>query len=145
MRSLLVIAALIVAGASAPATAAAKIGYFKTPSANIVCSWSDDPSFNNVVCGIQSGLKPPPPKKDCKGAGEYADNRVSLGRTGRAEPIVCAGDIGPFIGLDMGAKVLRYGTSIKFGKLKCTSRESGLTCRNPKHGFFLSKSRWRAL
>ena len=43
------------------------------------------------------------------------------------------------------AKVLRYGRSITFGRLKCTSSEKGLTCRNRSHGFFLSRGSWKRI
>ena len=127
---------------AAPATAqAADFRYFKTPSANIVCYISSA----GVVCGIQSGLKPAPKRRDCHGGGDFVSNRLELGKTGRAHPQTCAGDTGPFAGLTEGARTLRYGKTIKAGRLRCTSRKNGLTCRNLGHGFFLSRDHWRAL
>jgi hypothetical protein len=42
-----------------------------------------------------------------------------------------------------GAKVLRYGRSLRVGPFTCTSRLSGLTCKSRPsgHGFKLSKQR----
>jgi hypothetical protein len=80
---------------AAPA-GAVTFGYFKSPSANIVCVHSQ--AF--VLCGIKSGLKPRPPYTPaCKASGlDYNADRVSLGATGRAHPIACSGDAGPFVG-----------------------------------------------
>jgi hypothetical protein len=46
---------------------------------------------------------------------------------------------------DENVPVLAYGKSRKFGtKMTCTSRRTGLTCRNTRdHGFFLSRERIR--
>ena len=47
--------------------------------------------------------------------------------------------------LDPKAKALGYGKSTKFGKLKCTSRKSGITCKSSKsgHGFTVSVEKQR--
>ena len=39
------------------------------------------------------------------------------------------------------SRVLAYGTSRRFGVYTCTSRRSGLTCRNRRtaHGFTVSR------
>ena len=137
---IILLSALLLGGATGTAHAA-DTGYFKTPSANIVCYYSPDA----VACGIQSGLKPAPKRVDCHGEGDFTDNRLVLGKTGRAKPQTCAGDVGPFAGLEEGARTLRYGQSIRSGRLRCTSAKKGLTCRNRTHGFFLSRQRWRAL
>ncbi|MBE2320348.1 hypothetical protein DVA67_030570 [Solirubrobacter sp. CPCC 204708] len=134
MRLLVLTAALFAA-----LTGAAHGAYFKTPSGNIVC----DGSSSRVECEIKSGLRPKPAKRDCGGAGAYSDTRVALTRSGRATPIVCAGDVGPAAS-ERSAKVLRYGQSRTFGRLRCTSTEKGLTCRNGSHGFFLSRGSWRS-
>jgi hypothetical protein len=41
---------------------------------------------------------------------------------------------------DPRAKALAYGHSTTFGKLKCTSRRTGITCRSTRsrHGFMVS-------
>jgi len=121
-------------------------GYFKTPSGNIVCFYVSgkgaDPAL--VVCGIKGGLKPAPPRRPCKEGG-YAGDRVVLLVTGRAHAPACAGDPGPFLGLQVGARVLGYGKTSTGSGLRCTSAVSGLTCRNRSgHGFFLSRAHWRS-
>jgi hypothetical protein len=120
-------------------------GYFKTPSGNIVCFWvagrDADPPL--VVCGIKSKLRPAPPRRFCAEGG-YAGDRVVLLATGRAEVPPCAGDPGPFLGLQVGARVLGYGKTWRGSGIRCTSATAGLTCRNRSgHGFFLSRERWR--
>jgi hypothetical protein len=46
----------------------------------------------------------------------------------------------------LGARhVLRYGHSVRFGNKKCTSRKSGMVCRNldTGHGFRLARDSYR--
>jgi hypothetical protein len=120
-------------------------GAFKTPSGNIVCGYSIAPDGSaSLECGIKSGLKPPPRRIHCD-AGDPNDKRVSLRETGRAAPVLCAGDPGPLLPqIDAAAKVLAYGTTIRVGGISCASATTGLTCRNRSgHGFFLSRERWR--
>jgi hypothetical protein len=138
MRLLVLTAALFAAltGAAHGATP----GFFKTPSGNIVCYGNN----SAIDCVIKTGLKPRPAKRDCNGMGDYTDSRLYLGRTGKAEPTVCAGDAGPDSS-ESEAKVLRYGKSRTFGRLKCTSTQKGLTCRNRSHGFFLSRGSWKRI
>jgi hypothetical protein len=118
-------------------------GAFRTPSRNIVCGWSIAPSGEgSIECGIKTGLKPPPKPITCQ-AGDPNDKRVSLRETGRAAPVLCAGDPGPFLS-EAKARVLGYGSSQRIGAITCTSETTGLTCRNRAgHGFFLSRERWR--
>jgi hypothetical protein len=122
---------------------AAKNGAFKTPSGNIVCGYSIAPSGEtSMECGIKSGLKPPPPRVSCS-AGDPNDKRISLTATGRAFPVTCAGDPGPFL-VEARARVLGYGQTWSGGGISCTSQTTGITCKNRAgHGFFLSRERWR--
>jgi hypothetical protein len=139
--------ALLLATALAAGSAAAsapRYGAFKTPSGNIVCGYgyggTISPAF--IECGILSGLKPAP-TNTCTDI-DYSGKRVSLTATGRAVPVVCAGDPGPFLSLHT-AGVLAYGRSWKGAGITCTSGRTGLTCRNLRgHGFFLSRERWRS-
>ena len=125
--------------------AASRNGAFKTPSGNIVCGYGIAPDGSaSMECGIKSGLKPPPRPIHCD-AGDPNDKRVALRDTGRAAPVLCAGDPGPLLPqIDRAAKVLAYGRSIRIGAISCASAATGLTCRNRSgHGFFLSRERWR--
>jgi uncharacterized protein DUF6636 len=142
-----VVAAVLLAAALAAGPAGAsgqRYGAFKTPSGNIICGsgygGAMNPAF--VECGIASGLKPAP-KNTCTDI-DYSGKRVSLTATGRAVPVVCAGDPGPFLSLRT-ARVLAYGQSWNGPGITCTSRRKGLTCRNLRgHGFFLSRKHWRS-
>lgn len=127
----------------APATE--KSGFFKTPSANIVCGYfvgPDIPAGAVVYCGIKSGLKPAPPRRPCDEGG-YAGDRVDMNATGRVSVPPCAGDPGALVG-ESRARVLGYGKTWSGGGIRCSSALTGLTCRNKSgHGFFLSRERWR--
>ncbi len=115
---------------------AASDGAFKTPSGNIVCDLSD----TDVVCVIESGLVPAPPKTKVCNGGDPVSNRVDLTATGVAEPVRCAGDPGPLVD-EADAKVLGYGSTMVKGGIGCASFEFGLACVNGKgHGFFLSRA-----
>jgi hypothetical protein len=125
--------------------AASRNGAFKTPSGNIVCGFGIAPDGTaSMECGIKSGLKPPPTQIHCD-AGDPNHKRVSMRDTGRASPVLCAGDPGPLLPqIDARARVLGYGTTIRFGGISCHSELTGLTCRNRSgHGFFLSRESWR--
>jgi hypothetical protein len=148
-RLVLTFAALLLLAPSAHAASgakpAARYGSFKMPSRNIVCGWSLAPDGSaSMECGIKSGLKPPPKPIHCD-AGDPNDKRVSLRDTGRAMPVLCAGDPGPLLPqIEAKARVLAYGSSRRIGKITCTSATSGLTCRNRSgHGFFVSRGSWR--
>jgi hypothetical protein len=142
------IGALLVLALGAGTTAlaaSARNGAFKTPSRNIVCGYAIAPDGTaSMECGVKSGLKPPPRRIHCI-AGDPNDKRVSLRDTGRAAPVLCAGDPGPLLPqIEARARVLRYGTTIRIAGIRCSSAATGLTCRNRSgHGFFLSRERWR--
>jgi hypothetical protein len=141
-RPLPFLAAIGLALTIAPSARAADFGYFKTPSGNIVCFHSRE----GVDCGIKSGLKPKPKARSCHGQGDFATDRISLGRTGRAIGGICAGDVGPFAGLTTGeARVLGYGKSVTDGGFHIATAVKGVTCEyRGTHGFFLSRTSWRA-
>jgi uncharacterized protein DUF6636 len=133
--SVLVAAAIVVGTASGSGQ---RNGAFKTPSGNIVCGYgfSADGRSSSIGCGIKSGLRPAP-RNTCVDM-DYSGKSVSLTATGRARPVVCAGDPGPFL-VEAKARVLGYGKSWHGGGIACTSRRAGLTCTNRRgHGFFLS-------
>jgi hypothetical protein len=108
---------------------------FRTPSANIGCVYSSEPSLGGpfLRCDILSGLKPKPRKpKGCELDWAFG---FQMGARGRAQT-VCAGDTA----VDRRAKVVRYGSTWKRGGFVCTSRRTGLRCRNLSgHGFLLSR------
>ena len=134
MRRALVIAIVSAALAIGASPALAKFVQFRTPSGNIGCIGETAAAENTIRCDIRNRTWSPPPKpKSCTldwGQG------LSLNRTGRAR-YVCAGDTA----LNTGPK-LAYGTSRKIGAITCTSRTTGLTCKNAQgHGFTMSRTR----
>jgi hypothetical protein len=141
-----VILAVGVAMAAADAAAGAvTIGSFKTPSHNVVCTYIYGRTSGKPigVCGLKSGLMPPPPHRDCHGDGSYTDKEVELQSTGRASEPSCAGDPGPLAD-ETKARVLRYGHTWHHSGLRCSSAVKGLTCTNKSgNGFFLSRAHSR--
>lgn len=116
-----------------PVSAGASAGFFHTPSGNIGCNLTSD----YVRCDIQqhSWTSPARPKwYDV----DYGGG-LQVGKRHRAT-FVCAGDTT----LHQG-RVLAYGSSTSAGRFTCTSRPSGVTCRNRRsgHAFFLSRDSYR--
>jgi hypothetical protein len=118
-------------------TAAAAFAQFRTPSGNIGCAYSSGFGQGpNLRCDIRSGLKPKPARpKKCVDL-EWGDS-YNMGVTGRVF-VTCHGDTA----IDPRSRVLRYGTTWKKAGFVCTSKRTGLRCRNRGgHGFFLSRQR----
>jgi hypothetical protein len=120
MRVAVVIAAGLALASAAPAAAATKS--FQTPSHNIVCLYRSSGGPGPLLrCDVRS----------------LNDTAFTLDRRHRGKRVHVT-DAVP------AGHVLRYGRSLKLGPIKCTSRRSGLTCRNGNsHGFALSRARQR--
>jgi hypothetical protein len=128
--------------ATAASRVAGKVAAFKTPSGNIICTYTLARNWPaEVECGIYSGLVgarviPCSP-------GDPVTDRVALLSHGKASRVLCAGDPGPF-SYRADAPVLAYGRTWRGGGLSCGSARTGLTCRSLSgHGFFLSREAWR--
>jgi hypothetical protein len=109
--------------------------YFETPSHNIGCYISR----HDARCDIRErSWSPPPEPKSCKKIGLDYGQGIVVGPN-RAE-FVCAGDTS--LG---GPGLLGYGRSARRGPIGCLSTRAGITCANDenKHGFFLSRQRYR--
>lgn len=104
---------------------------FQTPSKNIGCGFTDQPSF--LRCDINSGLKPNPAKPNsCQQDFGFA---VGVKPSGKAY-FLCVGDTVR----NPTARVLQYGTTWRRSGITCSSSKVGLRCTNQsKHGFFLSR------
>jgi Family of unknown function (DUF6636) len=129
---------MLVLAASAYVTpvASAAFAQFRTPSGNIGCVYATGFGKGaSLRCDIRSGLKPKPARpKNCDL--DWGDS-YELGVTGRAY-VTCHGDTA----IDPHARVLRYGTTWKKNGFACTSKRTGLRCRNRSgHGFFMSRQR----
>ncbi len=106
---------------------------FSTPSRNIGCIGDS----TRIRCDIsQTRTKPPPKPRSCRfDWGNYFE----LSQRGRARRL-CVSDSA------LGSRrILRYGQTQRLGRrITCTSRTTGLTCRNGEgHGFTLSRERVR--
>ena len=116
-------------------SASAAVFMFRTPSSNIGCIFTSEPSFGGpeLRCDILSGLRPAPKRpKGCTLDWKYG---YRIRPTGPALK-VCAGDTA----VDRRAKVVPYGAKWGRGAFTCLSRRAGLRCHNRSgHGFFLSK------
>ena len=132
MRTLLAAALALVLAAPAEAI----LVQFRTPSSNIGCVYSSEPGNGGpyLRCDILSGLRPKPPRPNgctLDWAGGYQMNA-----TGRSRP-VCAGDTV----VNTRAKTVAYGRTWARGGFTCTSRRTGLSCKNRSgHGFLLSRA-----
>jgi hypothetical protein len=131
----MLVAATLWAGAGGADARSSAFVSFRTPSKNIYCLY--DSSSAQLRCDIQSGLHPVPPRpRTC-----HFDwgGSVNMRRSGPAH-VGCVSD-----SVHMpNARVLRYGTTWRRGGFRCTSRTTGLTCRNASgHGWFLSRQRSR--
>lgn len=129
------LAAAAAAGLVAPALAqGGEFKRFISPSRNIGC-YGDNTS---VRCDIRTTSATPPKKPpNCRldWGSAYEVNRRGRGHG------LCVGDTA-LPAPNERAPVLRYGHTIRLGNgLKCTSRRTGLTCRNAGgHGFTLSRA-----
>jgi hypothetical protein len=132
----LVALAVAISSQAAQARPETLIG-FRMPSRNMACAIEPAlPGARGVLrCDVLSGLKPRPHR-----ACELDWTGLSMGVTGRATP-TCAGDTVA----DPRMPILRYGRSWHRGAFTCTSRRTGVTCRNRAgHGFVLARERWRS-
>jgi hypothetical protein len=105
-----------------PATASAGIKTFRSPSGQIGCMYYNDPDV--------------PASVRCDWSGSD-DRSVVVERTGAGKRIRVTDTV-----MDPGARVLPYGTTRRYGPIRCTSRRTGITCRNrADHGFTVSVQR----
>jgi hypothetical protein len=109
---------------------------FATPSGNIGCVYARmSGSPTELRCDINSGLRPKPARP--KGCNLDWGDSLAMEKHGRVYT-VCHGDTA------LGGKPLAYGRTWRHDGFTCTSRTSGLTCKNLSgHGFFLSRERSR--
>ena len=120
---LLAVTLVVLAG---PSPAMAKTTAFQTPSRNIACLYSSSGQPGAFIrCDVLS----------------LNDVGFMLERRERARRIRITDTVTD----PRQARVLDYGTSRRFGRFRCISRTSGLTCRSRTsgHGFTLSRNHQR--
>ena len=120
MRIALLVAAVALL---APASAQAAFRDFRSPSGKVACAFYSDAET------------PPLVRCDWQGADDEA---MQLGETGRARRRHVTDSV-----MNPEARVLRYGRSTTYRRLKCISRRRGMTCRSlaSGHGFRVSVDR----
>lgn len=111
--------------ATVPATASAALRSFRSPTGKLACMFYADADVpRQVRCEWRGGN----------------DRALTLNETGKGKRIRITDTV-----FDSSAKPLAYGKSTTFGRLKCTSRETGITCKSTRsnHGFTVSTSKQR--
>ena len=129
MRPRLALAAAALVLLAVPVPASAAFRQFVMPSRNIACG--GDGRF--LRCDITRHTWHAPTKpRSC----EFDwDGSIGMTRRGRVK-FQCVSDS------MFNRHVLRYGRTWKNGAFRCTSRRTGLTCRNAaRHGFKVSRER----
>jgi hypothetical protein len=126
-RSTFRLSAVLAAAALAlvPASASAAYRAFRSPTGKLGCAfYSDAQTPRTVRCEWR----------------DSNDRALTLRQRGRARTIKISDTV-----MDPKAKVLAYGDSTSFGKLRCTSRRTGIRCRSLRsgHGFVVSAERQR--
>lgn len=119
-RPLLATVTVLAAGAACAPAADAVFRPFQMPSKQIGCAYitGDFPAMIRCDLFFQN------------------DRAVVLTHKGKAQRRRVTDTVG-----DPRARVLKYGTTTRFGDFTCTSRTSGLTCtsRRSDHGFTVSR------
>jgi hypothetical protein len=120
-RLLPIIVAATCAAMTCPAAAQGVYRTFQTPSGQIMCAYFD---ASNAAPQIRCDLL-------------FLNDRAAvITRSGKGRIVKVTDAVG-----DPKSRKLAYGTSARFGVYTCTSRRSGLTCRNrrSRHGFTVSR------
>jgi hypothetical protein len=119
-RLIAALLASLTAAALAPATAAATLRAFRSPTGNIGCIYFRDPDTPASV------------RCDTRGGGDHA---VIVRKSGKGRVIRVTDTV-----MDADAPILHYGRKRSFGGITCTSRRTGMTCKNSAgHGFEVSR------
>jgi hypothetical protein len=117
--------ALLAGFVAVPAAGGAtQVKRFQTPSKKIACLYQ--PAAGEFAAQLRCDLL------------FLNDRAVLLAQSGKARLIKVTDSV-----VDPRAKVLRYGRRLRVGNFTCTSRRTGLTCRNrhSNHGFTVSRTR----
>ncbi|MCH9808853.1 MAG: hypothetical protein K0U74_14085 [Alphaproteobacteria bacterium] len=111
---------------------------FRTPSDNIHCLAEVATAKNEstyIACDIRNTSGNPPARPRPKDCDLDWGQRFEVGSNGSAA-LICASD---WVGSDT-SPVLGYGSSLRFGRITCSSSKRGLECKNKAGGgFFLSR------
>jgi len=112
---------------------------FRTPSGNITCHLTDQPSNVGARCDIAHFSYQPPANP---GVGCPHLNAITVGVEGPGE-FTCA----PQAPAPAGStpSTLAYWDSVQVGRFTCKSKDTGVTCENTQtnHGFDLGAAAFR--
>jgi hypothetical protein len=126
-----VLATFALALLAAQPAAAGSSTFFHTPSKGIYCVYHTGPAFLRCDTSYPTRFSG---KKTCR-HGDFGQ-AFGMSPRGRARAL-CVSD-----STHAGRRVLRYGTTRRFGPYHCTSMRDGLTCSNDRqHGWFLSREK----
>ncbi len=119
-----VVLTILIVALLAPAGAQAAYRDFRSPSGQLACAFYSDAETPRFVRCEWDGVN---------------DRAVTLGEAGKGRRVKVTDTV-----RNSKAKVLAYGKSTTFGKLRCTSRRTGITCRSKAgHGFTISVEKQR--
>jgi hypothetical protein len=120
---------------------------FTSPSGNIHCLMVFDENGTSADCSV---LKPSWARlaskpKDCDLDWDPAEIILSVeGSQATIQEGGCRGDIGPYCPGD--CRKLAYGSSVKLGKIACTSLQQGIRCQatiGKRKGFLVAARSWK--
>jgi hypothetical protein len=117
------------------AASASTFHFFRTPSDQIGCVYQTGPRY--LRCDVMYRTR----FNGTKQCGEVGDAGQAFAMRPRGGTrLLCASDTV----FQPGSRVMRYGTTRRFGPFRCHLSQSGLRCTNRAgHGWFLSRDRQR--
>jgi hypothetical protein len=150
MKAPFVILAAVAALAAVPTVSAAgraaalqPLPGFRSPSGNIRCLYVPGRP-RMVLCEIDRSRYSGALQARCMSGAGLDWHGFTLGARGKGT-FVCTGGILYDPARTPNYATLAYGTSWRQGGFTCTSRVTGVTCRNRTgHGLFVSRATWRA-
>jgi hypothetical protein len=142
MKRSLLISAVLALAISASAAAGVLPG-FQSPTGNIRCYYNPHGLSSRGVtplvrCGLEHADYSMQLQRRCK-AGDWHGFTL----TPKGRPLLyCPGGAG---GIRVASRTLAYGRTWQRGPFTCTSRITGVTCRNHTgHGLFISRQAYRS-
>jgi Family of unknown function (DUF6636) len=138
-----VIAAVAMSSSAFGSSGVRNVPGFRSPSGNIQCSYNPKAFAPNgtarlLTCGLRHADYAMRLQRRCL-AGDWHGFEL---RTNTKPTLFCSGNPDPFI--HPVYTTLAYGKSWTRGRFTCTSRITGVTCRNAGgHGLFISRQSYR--
>lgn len=140
----MVITAVAISSSAAGSSGARIVPGFRSPSGNISCYYNPKAPARRgtkrlLTCGLRHADYARQLQRRCL-AGDWHGWELEA----NAKPtLFCTGN--PDFSIQPAYTTLAYGTSWTRGPFTCTSRVTGVTCRNQRaHGVFLSRQAHRA-